>query len=361
MTQRTDCISVKNWGIFPSEGPLIIAGPCSAESREQVLETARLLSGCGVRLFRAGLWKPRTHPGSFEGVGEAGLEWLLEAKERYSLKICTEVASKSHVEACLKAGMDLVWIGARTTTNPFQVQEIAEALSGCDIPVLIKNPVCEDMGLWCGAVERMQKCSIKKLGLVYRGIPSNDEKVFRNSPEWSFAIEMRMQHPELPLFCDPSHISGNSRFVPELSMHAMDMGFDGLMIESHCEPSRALSDASQQLQPAELGTIISSACFRKQDCDDDAFQQKLSLLRSRIDEIDHDIIALLASRMDVSRKIGECKRDSKVTIIQTSRWEKVLEKCRATAVEYGVNLESVTKIFNAIHEASVEEQNNLLK
>lgn len=346
--------------LFPEGTQPVIAGPCSAESRDQVLNTAAGLQSLGVGIFRAGLWKPRTHPGCFEGVGAAGLEWLLEARRATGMKICTEVASPAHVRACLDAGVDMVWIGARTTSNPFQVQEIAGALRGSGIPVLVKNPSGQDIGLWSGAVERLQSCGVEDIALVLRGFASMTEKKYRNAPMWQVVSEMRMRFPGMPVLCDPSHMAGSRAYVAELSRSAMDIGLDGLMVEVHCCPAEALSDSAQQLTPGEFGRMMRSLSVRSRDCDDESYRSSMAELRARIDEIDSDILSSLASRMEVSRRIGECKRAHNISILQSSRWETVLARCCEDASGLGLDPAFVSRIFNAIHDASVAEQNKIL-
>lgn len=346
--------------LFPEGSPLVIAGPCSAESRDQILDTAVQLHALGVGVLRAGLWKPRTHPGCFEGVGAEGLDWLCEARRSTGMRICTEVASAAHVRACLDAGLDMVWIGARTTSNPFLVQEIAEALHGSDIPVLVKNPSGQDIGLWAGAVERLQSQGLEKIGLVLRGFASLGEKKYRNAPKWQVAAEMRTRFPGMPLLCDPSHMAGSREYVAELSRSAMDIGLDGLMVEVHCCPGKALSDSAQQLTPAEFGEMMRGLSIRSRDCDDEDYRSSIAGLRAHIDDIDADIIESLAARMAVSRQIGECKRAHNISILQTSRWESVLARCLEAASAQGLDPEFVTRIFNTIHDASVAEQNKIL-
>lgn len=339
---------------------MIIAGPCSAETQEQVLNTARRLSQIGVKVFRAGIWKPRTHPGCFEGVGPEGLKWLGKVKTSFGMKVCTEVANARHVEDCLKAGIDMLWIGARTTANPFLVQEIAEALSGTDIPVLVKNPVSPDPELWIGAIERLLACGVSKIGVIHRGFSSVEELKYRNDPKWQIAVEFRTSHPEIPFFCDPSHIAGDKALVREIAQRALDLGLDGLMIESHCQPVMALSDASQQLTPDELSVLLSELVVRNEDSDSSAYKDNIEQLRSRIDLTDEQILRLLASRMHLCRQIGEYKRANNISILQTSRWEKVLSSVVAKGKELGLSEDFVMQIFNTIHETSVQIQDEIL-
>ena len=335
--------------------PLVIAGPCSAESESQVLETARGLKPLGVGVFRAGLWKPRTHPGGFEGVGEKGLSWLARVREETGMKTATEVAGAKHVEVCLESGaVDILWIGARTTSSPFLVQEIAEALRGTDIPVFVKNPLSPDMDLWSGALERLS--GVGSLGLIHRGFTPSGSSPWRNDPLWRIAIEMRTRFPGMPFLVDPSHIGGDRRFVGELSQKALDLGFDGLMIEAHCNPSEALSDAAQQLSPSQLGEILSSLRLRRQDSDDAAYREVIDSLRARIDDIDESLLALLADRQAVSREIGRYKKEHGIAIVQAARWDEVMTSVLERAEALGLPADTVRRIFTAIHAASVRSQ-----
>lgn len=340
--------------------PYIIAGPCSAESEDQVMRTARGLKDIGVGVFRAGIWKPRTRPGNFEGVGECGLPWLQRVHDELGMRICTEVASTSHVEACLKAGLDMVWIGARTSTNPFLVQELADALSGTGVHVMVKNPINADVALWVGAVERLQRRGIENFGLIHRGVSSFEKMRYRNSPQWQMAVHMRRLFPGVPFLCDPSHMGGNAAYVPELSQRALDLGLDGLMIESHCCPSCALSDASQQLAPEELGRMIAGLSIRDDGSANPAFERAVSEQRARIDTIDENLVRLLASRMEVSREIGRLKKENNVAVLQLSRWDDVLESAISEGQTLGMDPDFVRDVFNAIHSASIAEQNSIL-
>lgn len=348
------------WGIFPALKPAVIAGPCSAESREQMLAIASALAANGIGVFRAGLWKPRTRPGCFEGVGQKGLPWMKEVQERCGLKVCTEVASATHVQACLEAGIDMLWIGARTTVNPFLMQEIADALRGVDIPVLVKNPVSPDIALWSGAIERILEAGVSRVGLVHRGFADLSVHEYRNAPLWQLAVEMHLRYPQMPVFCDPSHIAGDRAFVSEIAQQALNLGMDGLMVEVHNEPAKALSDASQQLEPAAFAQMMDSLNVRDADSDDSAYQERLRILRSRIDEDDRRLLEALADRMETSRLIGKCKREKNVAIVQTLRWEEVLERNCRTGEAMGLDRDFVSRLFNTIHDASVREQNQLI-
>lgn len=357
MANKLDIAPLSEWGFFTLPRPCVIAGPCSAESQEQVLETAEALRSFGINVFRAGIWKPRTHPGSFEGVGTEGLKWLRNVRDRFGMKVCTEVASAKHVYECIKHGIDMVWLGARTTANPFLVQEIAEALADTDIPVLVKNPVNADLDLWIGALERLNASGVRKLGVIHRGFSSYEKIKYRNNPQWEVAIELRSRYPELPFFADPSHMAGCRDYLQEISQKAMDLGLEGLMIESHCNPSAALSDAAQQLAPDELKRLLyDGIVVRDSDSDDQKYRDTLRELRARIDVIDENLLYTLASRMKVSARIGQIKKENNISILQTGRWDEVLGKVLKAADMYGLDREFVTKVFNAIHEASVARQ-----
>ena len=362
MTKRKlDILPLEEWALFEKRPLKVIAGPCGAETCEQVLRTASSLSQIGVNLFRAGLWKPRTYPGSFEGVGTEGLAWLQEARNKYGVKIATEGASKAHVQECLAAHVDMVWIGARTTANPFLVQEIADALAGSDIPVLVKNPVSPDLDLWIGALERLNMAGVRKLGVIHRGFTTFEKKQYRNDPQWQIAIELRSKFPSLPFFVDPSHIAGHTDYVGEISQRALDLGFDGLMIESHCSPSEALSDSIQQLTPAQLDDMLNHQLeVRNLDSDSPQWKENIHELRAKIDVIDESILAALSSRMQISRQIGQYKKENNIAILQTSRWDAVLAKVIEKGRGYGLSEKCITDIFNTIHEESVEAQNQIL-
>lgn len=360
-SKNLDIIPLYDWGMFTEPRPSVVAGPCSAETEEQVMETAKGLKELGINVFRAGIWKPRTHPGSFEGVGAEGLKWMQRAKKEYGLKIATEVASEKHVFECLKYGVDLVWLGARTTANPFLVQEIADALKDTDIPVLVKNPVNPDLDLWIGALERLNGAGIKKLGIIHRGFSTFDKIKYRNDPQWQVAVELRSRYPELPFFVDPSHMAGCKEYIRELSQRSLDLGFEGLMIESHCNPSSAWSDAKQQLTPPELSDLLyKQIVVKDMDSDSPEWKENIDQLRAKIDIIDENILYALGSRMKISRQIGEYKKNNNITILQTSRWDAVLAKVIEKGHEYGLSEKFLTDVFNAIHEASVEVQNEVI-
>lgn len=359
--KKMDIIPLYEWGMFTEPRPSVVAGPCSAETEEQVMETAKGLKEMGINVFRAGIWKPRTHPGCFEGIGVPGLKWLQRVKEEYGLKVCTEVASGKHVQECLSHGVDLVWIGARTTSNPFLVQEIADALKGSDIPVLVKNPANPDLDLWIGALERFNRAGIRKLGVIHRGFSTFDKIKYRNDPHWEIAIELRSRYPELPFFVDPSHMGGSRDYLLEIAQRSLDLGFEGLMIESHCNPSAALSDAKQQLTPPELSDMLyNQIAVRDSDSDAPEWRDNIDQLRAKIDVIDENLIYALASRMKISRQIGEYKKNNNIAILQTARWDSVLAKVAEKGEEYGLSRKFLSDVFNAIHEASVEIQNQII-
>ena len=359
--KKMEIIPMYEWGMFTEPKPSVVAGPCSAESEEQVMETAKGLKEMGINVFRAGIWKPRTHPGCFEGVGAAGLKWLQRIQKEYGLKVATEVAGEKHVVECLKHGVDMVWLGARTTANPFLVQEIADTLKGTDIPVLVKNPVNADLDLWIGALERLSRAGIKKLGVIHRGFSTFDKIKYRNDPQWQVAIELRSRYPELPFFVDPSHMGGSRDYIQEISQRSLDLGFEGLMIESHCNPAVALSDAKQQLTPDELSDLLyNQVVVRDKDSDAPQWKENIDQLRAKIDVIDENIVYALGSRMNVSRKIGEYKKENNIAIIQTARWDKVFSKVLEKGKEYGLSEKFLSDVFTAIHEASVEVQNEII-
>jgi len=336
--------------------PLVIAGPCSAETEEQLLATARELSERGIRIFRAGIWKPRTKPGGFEGVGVEGLRWLKRVKAETGMYISTEVANREHVFEALKAGVDLLWIGARTSANPFAVQEIADALQGVDIPVLVKNPVNPDIELWIGALQRLYNAGIHRLGAIHRGFSTYDKTIYRNTPQWHIPIELRRRLPRLPILCDPSHIGGKRELIASLSQEAMDLGFDGLIVESHCSPDEAWSDKQQQIVPEVLAYIVETLVIRESS----QSTENLAELRRQIDRIDNDLLALLAKRMRISREIGQYKKEHSMPVLQTQRYDEILKRRGAQADELGIGSGFVKTILQVIHEESVREQMRIL-
>lgn len=341
--------------------PFLIAGPCCAESREQVLDTARSLKAYGVEAFRAGVWKPRTHPGSYEGPGAEALPWLREVKDTLGMRVCTEVVRAEHVAACLEAVLDMFWIGARTTANPFLVQEIADALKGKDVTVMVKNPVNPDLELWSGAVERLRMAGIKDIVLVHRGFTSAEPGIFRNDPVWQLAVRMRSLFPEYRMVCDPSHIAGNRTLVPQIAQKAIDLGMDGLMVEVHCNPAAALSDSSQQLSPEDFASMVNGCLkFRSSGTDNPDYNSALSSLRAQIDSLDHQILQILAQRMEASRQIGKIKKENNVSIVQAQRWNDVLELVRKESRDVDLDPDFTAALFEIIHDASIAEQNKLL-
>ena len=360
MARTLDIVPVSEWGFFTLPRPMVIAGPCSAESEEQVMETARDLAARGIHVFRAGIWKPRTHPGSFEGVGTPGLKWLKKVKEETGMKVCCEVATEKHVYECFKYGVDMLWVGARSSANPFLMQEMADALQDTDIPVLVKNPVNPDLDLWIGALERLNRAGVRKLGVIHRGFSTTENTQYRNAPGWQIAIELRTRYPDLPFFADPSHMGGDRKYLLELSQQAMDLGLEGLMIESHCNPSVALSDAKQQLTPPDLLTLLESLQIREKDSVDQDYREGIDQLRAQIDIIDENLLYTFGSRMNVSEKIGEYKRTHNVAILQTGRWDQVLAGMKEKARKYGLSEKFIADVFNAIHEESVRVQNEVL-
>ena len=343
---------------LPSDNvrPLVIAGPCSAETEEQVMNTAMQLAGKGCHMFRAGVWKPRTKPGGFEGNGEIALPWMAAVKEETGMLIATEVATPEHVELALKYGIDILWVGARTTANPFAVQSLADALKGVDVPVLVKNPVNPDLELWIGALQRINQAGIKRMGAIHRGFSSYEKKLYRNMPMWQIPIELHRRMPGLPILCDPSHISGRRDLIAPLCQQAMDIGMDGLIVESHCDPDKAWSDASQQVTPDVLDYILSMLIIR--DAVD--LTTSLATLRKQIDEIDNDLIDLLARRMGISREIGLYKKEHGLTVVQTKRYSEILDKRAAQGALRGIESDCIKKIFESIHEESVRQQINLI-
>ena len=339
-------------GTASAQRPTVIAGPCSAETEEQVMNTAAQLAGKGVKIFRAGIWKPRTKPGGFEGIGKEGLPWLNRVQQELGMKVATEVATKGHVEAALEAGIDVLWIGARTAANPFAMQEIADALAGHDVPVLVKNPVNPDLELWIGGLERINQAGITRLGVIHRGFSTYEKKLYRNLPMWHLPIELHRRLPGLPIFCDPSHIGGARELVAPLCQQAMDLGFDGLIVECHCNPDAAWSDAKQQVRPDVLDFILDRLVIRNTA----ASTESLDVLRHQIDEIDNSLIEMLAKRMRISREIGQYKREHDMTVVQTTRYNEILDKRGAQGVLCGMSADFIKAVFEAVHEESVRQQ-----
>ena len=336
--------------------PLVIAGPCSAETEEQVMETARQVAAQGVKIFRAGVWKPRTKPGGFEGIGTEALGWLKKVKQETGMYVSTEVATAKHVQEALKFGIDLLWVGARTTANPFAVQEIADALKGVDIPVLIKNPVNPDLELWIGAIERLHNAGLRKLGVIHRGFSSYDKKLYRNLPQWHIPIELHRRIPNLPIICDPSHIGGRRDLIAPLCQQAMDLQFDGLIIESHNNPDSAWSDKDQQITPDVLSLILNTLVIREMN----QTTESLAALRKQIDEIDMSLTELLAKRMRVAGEIGQYKKEHGMAILQATRYDEILSKRIAEGEIMGMSGEFMKTILEAIHTESVRKQMEIM-
>lgn len=355
MMNKLDLQSILLPGV-DKKRPMVIAGPCSAETEEQVLDTAKALASKEIKIFRAGIWKPRTKPGGFEGVGSVGLQWLKRVKEETGMFVSTEVATRDHVFEALKAGIDMLWIGARTVANPFAVQEIADALKGVDIPILIKNPVNPDLELWIGAIERIYGAGLHRIGVIHRGFSSYDKKMYRNLPLWHIPIELRRRYPSLPIICDPSHIGGKRELVASLCQQAMDLNFDGLIIESHIHPDEALSDASQQITPEVLDYVLNLLVIR----DVTQTTENLTELRHQIDSIDEGLLELLAKRMRISREIGIYKKEHNMPILQTPRYGEILEHRTKMGSSMDLNPDFVKKILSEIHEESVRQQMEIM-
>ncbi len=350
---RTDCF--RAWG-FEQRDTFLAAGPCSAESEAQVMDAARALAGHGIGFFRAGLWKPRTRPGSFEGVGRLGLPWLARARRETGLRIGTEVAEPAHVEACLEGGLDVFWIGARTTTNPFSVQAIAEALRGTDLPVLVKNPLSEDLGLWIGALERLSNAGVVKLGAIHRGVGSALEMRCRNAPAWKMPIELMRRMPEIPVLCDPSHICGRADLIPSIAQEAMDLLFDGLMVEVHCDPPHAWSDAAQQLTPDRFLEMIAALKWPQAEGGRPQYQKKMSELRGKVDALDGHLLEVLRQRMEVVREMGTLKTRENISTLQPHRWQNVLDDRVRHGRGLGLAGEFIEELMQLIHEESIRQQ-----
>ncbi|MDF1559177.1 MAG: chorismate mutase [Bacteroidales bacterium] len=359
--RRLNIIPIEEWPIF-KQRPLLIAGPCSAESEEQVMLTAAGLAATGrVDLFRAGIWKPRTRPDQFEGVGTVGLKWLRQVREVYGLPVSVEVATEKHVYEALKHGVDAVWIGARTSVNPFALNEIASALKGSDVMVFIKNPVNPDLELWIGAVERISKAGITRLAVIHRGFSTWEKCAFRNQPRWQIPVELRQRMPDLPMICDPSHMGGDRSFIGDLSQKAMDLNYDGLMIESHNDPASALSDRKQQVTPSKLTEILDSLVLRSPTSDDPEFLETIDDLRSQIDVYDNLLLDILESRMLVAETIGRYKKEHNITILQTTRWKEVKDNAVDKGVRKGLTPEFIQIFLEAIHQESIIHQMKVMK
>jgi len=341
--------------------PLIISGPCSAETEEQVVETVQRIAATGkVDMIRAGIWKPRTRPGSFEGIGVKGLPWLLRAKKLTGLPTMVEVATGKQVDDAINFEVDVLWIGARTTVNPFSVQELADALRGTDVPVLIKNPINPDLELWTGAVERVAKSGVKQIGLIHRGFSSYGNTEYRNAPMWHLAIEMKRRYPDLLFINDPSHICGRRDILHEVAQKAIDLDYDGLMIESHMDPDHAWSDAKQQVTPEKLAELLDSIIWRREDVNSAEYHAALEKLRQQINHLDDELMQILGQRMKIAEKIGEYKKNNNITILQTNRWNEILQRAVQKGETLGLSKEFITKYFDAMHMESINHQNKIM-
>ena len=349
---------LKDWG-FNYQKPIIISGPCSCETEEQMTETAQRLANKGIDVLRAGIWKPRTRPGMFEGIGKEGLAWLVNAGKEIGKPTTVEVATAQHVQEALEAGVDILWIGARTTVNPFSVPEIADVLKGVDIPVLVKNPINPDLQLWLGSMERLNAVGITKLGAIHRGFSSYEKSKYRNKPMWELPVEMRRLYPNMPIIVDPSHICGARELIPSVCQKALDLDFDGLMIESHRDPDNAWSDAAQQVTPERLGEIIAALIVRSSKLDDYA-ENQLESLRAQIDRIDNYMLEIMGERMDIARKIGEFKRDNGITILQTNRWDEIINDRIKKAAKKELTEDFVKDLMEAVHQESIRHQTRIM-
>ena len=356
-TQTMKEIVQQKW----TKRPLIISGPCSAETEEQVVETVQRIAATGrVDMIRAGIWKPRTRPGSFEGIGVKGLPWLLRAKKLTGLPTMVEVATGKQVDDAINFEVDVLWIGARTTVNPFSVQEVADALRGTDVPVLIKNPINPDLELWTGAVERVAKSGVKQIGLIHRGFSSYGNTEYRNAPMWHLAIEMKRRYPDLLFINDPSHICGRRDILHEVAQKAIDLDYDGLMIESHMDPDHAWSDAKQQVTPEKLAELLDSIVWRREDVNSEEYHAALEKLRQQINHLDDELMQILSQRMKIAEKIGEYKKNNNITILQTNRWNEILQRAVQKGETLGLSKEFITKYFDAMHMESINHQNKIM-
>ncbi|WP_432412861.1 chorismate mutase [Rasiella sp. SM2506] len=352
---------LRNWlNAFGLQHPLVIAGPCSAETEAQVLKIAHQLKDTDTTVLRAGIWKPRTRPGNFEGVGALGLKWLQKAKEETGLLTTTEVANANHVDLALKHDIDILWVGARTTVSPFIVQELADALKGTDKTVLIKNPVNPDLALWLGAVERFYEAGVKNLGVIHRGFSTYEKTRYRNNPEWQIPIDLQNRFPDLPLILDPSHIAGRRDIIFDLCQTALDLNYDGLMIETHYDPDNAWSDAKQQITPASLDQMTIDLRIRKEEGDAVEYRNKLATMRAKIDVIDHKLLEVMGNRMKISDEIGKLKKENNVAILQTKRWNEILGKMILQGEENELSEEFILKLYKAIHQESINHQKKII-
>lgn len=352
--------SIQSW--YEGKEPLVISGPCSAETEEQLIDTSNQLYKQGIRYFRAGVWKPRTRPNNFEGIGSEAFAWINKAKkELKDAKFAVEVGNPHHVHEALKFNIDILWIGARSTVNPFTVQEIAEALKGVDVPVLVKNPINPDLALWMGAIERIHNSGITKLGAIHRGFSSYQQTKYRNLPLWQIAIELRGRIPGIPMICDPSHIGGTRDMIAEISQKALDLDYDGLMIESHRDPDNAWSDAKQQVTPVRLGEIIKALKVKSPIIDDEEFASYLEQMREQIDNVDHEILENIATRMNLAQRIGQFKKENNVTVLQMNRWKEIYDSRRDWGAAMSLDREFVAELYKMIHNESIRTQTSLPK
>lgn len=359
--QTTEQSTINNVQTVWNNRPIIISGPCSAETEEQLLSTAQRLAATGkINMLRAGIWKPRTKPGMFEGVGAKGLPWLQQAKKITGLPTTVEVATAKQVQDALTFDVDVLWIGARTTVNPFSVQEVADALRGVDVPVLIKNPVNPDMELWIGAVERIARAGIKNIGLIHRGFSSYGNTEYRNAPMWHLAIDMKLKHPEMPFINDPSHICGRRDILQDIMQKAVDLDYDGFIIESHIDPDNAWSDAKQQVTPEVLAEMLDAIIWRKEDIKSEAYHAALEKLRQQINQLDDELMQILGQRMKIAELIGKYKKENNITILQTNRWNEIIERATAKGDKIGLSKDFISKYFDAVHMESINHQKKVL-
>jgi chorismate mutase len=359
-----DLLNITNWGLNISKkdgSPLLISGPCSAETKEQVADTCQQIAALGIDILRAGIWKPRTRPGSFEGLGSIALPWLIEAGKTNKLPVCCEVANAFHVQEALKHGVDILWIGARTTVNPFAVQEIADALQHKDIPVFVKNPVNPDLELWIGAIERLNKVGIRKIAAIHRGFSVYNSPKYRNQPQWEIPIELHRRYPNLEIICDPSHIAGKRALLYEIAQKALDLNFDGLMIEAHIHPDQAWSDALQQLNPEGLDKLLKQLTSRQTESDNPDYLRKIHAFRELIDQLDSETLDLIDERMKIVRKIGHYKKASNIAVLQIERWKYVREMCIKKAEKLGISSKFVEEFISTIHNESIDQQTTIMR
>jgi chorismate mutase len=348
-------IPLQKWEL-PFKKKFLSAGPCSAESEEQLLETARALADSRIGFIRAGIWKPRTHPGSFEGVGIKGLKWLVKVREELNIPVGTEVAYPEHVDACMKYNIDVLWVGARTTANPFAVQALADALKGTDVPVFVKNPISPDIELWIGAIERLYNAGLRKIGVIHRGFSTSKKVLYRYAPNWKIPIELKRRMPDVPILCDPSHICGKRELIYSIAQEALDLLYDGLMIEVHRNPAEALSDPEQQFTPDQFFSLIKRLKVKSETGDSREFQIRIKELRHEVDNLDEHLIKLLGKRMEIAEEMGRLKRKNNISILQPHRWKEILDSRRAAGDEYGLASEFVFQLFQIIHEEAIRRQ-----